>query len=108
MTTNAQSDDIRAIKSINASQLDSITWSADTPSDWNQFAQDFLPSASLYAAARSAQAQTVAAFAERMNKLSQSDLRSATVHVFGDVAIAFGVCKNIENGSKKIPDYLLE
>ena len=63
----------------------------------------------------------------------------ATVHVFGDVAIAFGVCKNIEygekegrgvgayllvreaegwriaaqawdteNGSKKIPDYLLE
>jgi len=44
-----------------------------------------------------------------MKAVSQGDLQSfeqtmlgAKVHVFGDVAIAFRVCRNLENGVKEV------
>ena len=44
-----------------------------------------------------------------MTQLTQADLQSfeqtmlgAKVHVFGSVAIAFGVCRNLENGAKEV------
>ena len=109
MSTNSQTDDIQAIKKILARQLENISWSPEKESDWEKVAQDFTPDASLYPAARPANAQTVSAFIDRMKALPQAGLRSfeqtmlgAEVHVFGNVAIAFGVCRNLENGSDEV------
>ena len=109
MSTNGQTDDVQAIKKILARQLENISLSAEKESDWEQVAHDFIPDASLYPAARPAKAQTVAAFVDRMKALPQAGLNSfeqtmlgAEVHVFGSVAIAFGFCQNIENGSDEV------
>ena len=55
------------------------------------------------------QSQTVAEFVERMQGVSLGDLKSfeqsmigAEVHVFGKIAIAFGVCRNLENGVSEV------
>jgi len=61
VTIDEQSDDVRDIEAMIARQLPSISWTPDKESDWDVFAQDFLPGASLYAAARPAQSQSVAA-----------------------------------------------
>jgi len=104
MTTEDQNEDVQAIKNILARQLEYISWSASKDSNWTEFSEDFLPDATLFGAARPARSQTVAAFVDRMKSLSQTGLKSfeqtmlgAEVHVFGSVAIAFGVCRNLEN-----------
>ena len=109
MSIKETTDDHRAIETLIAQQLQNISWSADETSDWAAVAADFLPGAPLYAAARPAKSQTVAEFAERMTALSQGALPSfeqtmigADVHVFGKVAIAFGACRNLENGSNEV------
>lgn len=109
MTATQSSDDVRAIKDILARQLRNISWSDDKESDWNQVAEDFLPGAPLYPAARPARTQTAGGFIDRMKTLSQSGLRSfeqtmlgAEVHVFGTVAVAMGVCRNLENGVDEV------
>ena len=117
MPTEDQNEDVQAIKNILARQLEYITWSASKDSNWAEFADDFLPDASLFGAARPVQSQTVAAFVDRMKSLSRSGLKSfeqtmlgAEIHVFGSVAIAFGVCRNLENGTEEtrgIEAYLL-
>jgi hypothetical protein len=104
MTTEDQNEDVQDIKNILARQLEYISWSASKDSNWTEFSEDFLPDATLFGAARPARSQTVAAFVDRMKSLSQTGLKSfeqtmlgAEVHVFGSVAIAFGVCRNLEN-----------
>jgi hypothetical protein len=104
MTTEDQNEDVQAIKNILARQLEYISWSASKDSNWTEFSEDFLPDATLFGTARPARSQTVAAFVDRMKSLSQTGLKSfeqtmlgAEVHVFGSVAIAFGVCRNLEN-----------
>ena len=109
MTATEPSDDVREIKGILARQLRNISWSDDKESDWDRVAEDFLPGAPLYPAARPARSQTVGDFVERMKTLSQSSLRSfeqtmlgAEIHVFGNVAVAMGVCRNVENGGDEV------
>ena len=109
MTPTEPSDDVREIKDILARQLRNISWSDDKESDWDRFAEDFLPGAPLYPAARPARSLTVGDFVDRMKTLSQSSLRSfeqtmlgAEVHVFGSVAVAMGVCRNLENGVDEV------
>jgi hypothetical protein len=67
-------DDIRAVKALIARQFASLTWSAGTSGDWDGFAADFFPGASLYPAARPATRQTVKAFIERMKALAGTKL----------------------------------
>ena len=65
MHTHEHRDDVRAIEALIARQFGSLTWAPGTPADWDAFAADFFPEASLYPAARPAKCQTVAAFVER-------------------------------------------
>jgi ketosteroid isomerase-like protein len=101
---NDQGDDIRAIEAIIARQFQSLNWTPAKPGDWDTFAGDFYPDASLFPAARPAKRQTVDAFVERIKGLSQTTLHSfnetmlgTKVHVFGNVAVALGVCEILEN-----------
>jgi hypothetical protein len=57
--TSDQPDDAAAIRALVAHQFASMSWRADTTGDWQAFAADFHPDATLWPAARPAQPQTV-------------------------------------------------
>ena len=104
---DAQSDDVRAIEAIIERQFGSLKWRPGTTGDWDRFAADFFPEASLYPAARPAKRQTVEAFIERMKSLEETKLRSfeeavlgTEIRVFGNVAVALAACEMIENGAE--------
>jgi hypothetical protein len=104
MSAHRSGDDIQAIEAVIARQFDSLNWGENDSADWTGFANDFFPGASLYAAARPATAQTVGGFIERMKRLSGTSLRAfrqrklgADIRAFGNVAVALGVCENLEN-----------
>jgi hypothetical protein len=87
-----------------ARQFGSLTWTTETPANWDTFAADFFPEATLYPAARPAQRQTVEAFVERMKGLAGTKLRSfhevvvgTEVRVFGNIAVALAACEMTEN-----------
>lgn len=89
-----------------ARQFTSLSWHPGRAADWDGFARDFLPAATLYAAARPAAPQSVSAFIDRMQKLSATSLPSlqetllgTEIHVFGNVAMAIAACAITENGS---------
>jgi hypothetical protein len=93
-----------AIKAIIARQFASLNWTRGTPADWNAFAADFLPSATLYPAARPVQSRTVDTFVARMKSLAETSLPTfrevvlgSEVHVFGNVAVAIAACEMTEN-----------
>src|SRR5262249_36622733 len=96
------------IKAIIARQFGSLSWSPGTTGNWEAFASDFLAGATLYPAARPPKAQSVDAFVERMQGLAKAGLstfREAVagdpiVHVFGNVAVAVGVCEINENNAR--------
>lgn len=78
---------------------------ARQPADWESFAGDFLPDATLYPSARPVKPQAVPAFVERLRGLSQGALQTfhetvlgTEVRVFGTVAVAIAACENVENG----------
>ena len=107
MHTDERSDDVRAIEALIARQFASLSWAPGTSADWDAFAADFFPEASLYPAARPAKRQTVEAFIERMKGLAGTKLRSlqeavlgTEIHVFGNVAVAVAACKMTENGAE--------
>src|SRR5687768_7309246 len=58
-------DDVQAIEAVIARQFASLSWMPGTSADWDGFAADFFPEASLYPAARPAKRQTVEGFIER-------------------------------------------
>jgi hypothetical protein len=100
-------DDVQAIEAVIARQFASLSWTPGTSADWDGFAADFLPEASLYPAARPAKRQTVEGFIERMKGLEGTQLRSfeeavlgTEIHVFGNVAVALAVCEMTENGTE--------
>ena len=106
MTTDEHRDDVQAIKAVIARQFASLSWTPGTSADWNGFAADFFPEASLYPAARPAMRQTVEAFIARMKGLEGTKMRSfeeavlgTEIHVFGNVAAALAVCEITENGA---------
>ena len=107
MHTDEHSDDVRAIEALIARQFASLSWAPGTSADWDGFAADFFPEASLYPAARPAKRQTVEAFIERMKGLAGTKLRSlqeavlgTEIHVFGNVAVAVAACEMTENGAE--------
>jgi ketosteroid isomerase-like protein len=106
MEADTHRDDVEAIEAVITRQFASLSWTPGTPADWDRFAADFLPEASLYPAARPAKRQTVEAFIERMKSLEGTKLRSfeeavvgTEIHVFGNVAVALAACEMTENGA---------
>lgn len=104
MASDSQPQDRAAIRKLIERQFRAVNWSTDHPADWKTFAGDFLPAATLFPAARPPEPQTVPDFVERMQALPEADLqtfdqsfRGAKIMVFGNVAVAFGVCENVEN-----------
>jgi hypothetical protein len=100
-------DDVQAIEAVIARQFASLSWTPGASADWDGFAADFFPEASLYPAARPAKRQTVEAFIERMKSLAETKLRSfeeavlgTEIRVFGNVAVALAACEMIENGAE--------
>src|SRR5829696_5684338 len=83
MEAEEHGDDVRAIERLIARQFGSLTWTPETSANWDAFAADFFPEASLYPAARPAQRQTVEAFVERMKGLAGTKLRSFHETVLG-------------------------
>ncbi len=100
-------DDHEAIKAIIDRQFGSLNWNATTPANWRTFVGDFLPSASLYAAARPVSPQKPEDFVERMKGLAASKLRTFKeaalgheIRVFGNIAVAVAICQITENEIK--------
>jgi len=107
MQTDDRSEDVRAIEALIARQFASLNWAPGTSADWDAFAADFFPEASLYPAARPARRQTVEGFVERMKGLAETKLRSfheavlgTEIRVFGNVAVAVAACEMTENGGQ--------
>lgn len=108
MGTKDTADDVGAIKALIDRQFGSLDWTPGTSADWRTFEADFFPGATLYPAARPARVQTIAAFIERMQKLSQTTLLSFNervlgthIRVFGNVAVAAAACEMVENGVQR-------
>jgi hypothetical protein len=95
---------VSAFEALIARQFGSLIWAPGRSADWDAFAADFFPEASLYPAARPATRQTVAAFIERMKGWAGTKLRSfrevvlgTEVRMFGYVAVALAACEMTEN-----------
>src|SRR5215210_2212474 len=107
MDADTHRDDVQAIEAVIARQFASLSWTPETSADWDGFAADFFPAASLYPAARPAIRQTVEAFIERMKSLEGTKLHSfeeavqgTEIHVFGNVAVALAACAITENSAE--------
>lgn len=101
------SEDERAIRELIARQFRSMSWSPGAPADWSGFAGDFLHRAALFPSARPLSPTDVAAFVERMRRLSETSLQSfdevvlgAEIQVFGNVAVAAVACEAVENADE--------
>lgn len=106
MTDTQHERDLKAIRDLIGRQFASVTWTEDQAADWSAFAADFLSDAPLFPAARPVSARSVPDFVARMKELPEGELtsfeqslRGVRVMLFGNVAVAFGVCENLENGS---------
>lgn len=100
--------EIHAIEELIARQFASLNWRPGQPADWDAFAADFFPEATLYPSARPARRQTVDEFVERMKGLVGTKLRSfhetalgTEIRIFGNVAVAVAACEVTENDSEK-------
>ena len=100
-------DDIRAIKDLIARQFAALNWGPGKSADWDGFAADFFPEASLYPAARPAKRQSVAGFVDRMRDLAGTELRTFServlgteIRVFGNIAVAVAACEMTENDAE--------
>jgi hypothetical protein len=54
MQTDEHLADVQTIEALIARQFASLSWTPETSADWDAFAADFCPEASLYPAARPA------------------------------------------------------
>ena len=63
--------DEAAIRTLIGSHFESLKWSPGTQTDWCTFATDFLPSATLYPAARPVEPKSLEQFIERMNGVTE-------------------------------------
>ena len=98
------SDDHGAIEALIHRQFASLSWAPGKLADWEGFAADSFPQASLYPSARPAKRQTVHAFVERIRRLAETTLVSfeetvlgTEIRVFSNVALAFAACEITEN-----------
>ncbi len=102
-----EDEDIRMIRAIAARQFRSMSWREGEKPDSAAFMADFVPNAPLYASARPVQPQSIQQFAERMERLAGTSLRSfeetvlgSMVRVYGNIAVAVVACEAIENGAE--------
>jgi hypothetical protein len=100
-------NDLQAIKALIGAHFDALHWNTGTGPDWETFAADFLPDASLYGAARPVRRQTLEGFITRMNGLIGETLQSfeektigMQVLVFGNVAVVLAASEMLENGTE--------
>lgn len=117
MAAIEENGDTRAIKTLIGAHFQGLRWTPGTSPDWEAFASDFLPDASLFAAARPARRQTLDAFIARMKGVAQGTLRSfeestlgMQVLVFGNVAVVLAASRMLENGTEvnhDVSGYLL-
>lgn len=117
MAAIEESVDTRAIRTLIGAHFQGLRWAPGTSPDWEAFASDFLPDASLFPAVRPARRQTLDAFIVRMNGVAQSTLRSfeestlgVQVLVFGNVAVVLAASRMLENGTEvnhDVSGYLL-
>lgn len=117
MAAIEENGDTRAIRTLIAAHFQGLRWAPGTSPDWEAFASDFLPDASLFPAARPARRQTLDAFIARMNGVAQGTLRSfeestlgMQVLVFGSVAVVLAASRMLENGTEvnhDVSGYLL-
>jgi hypothetical protein len=102
-----ETNDVSLIREIVRTQFGGLAWKRDEDPNWVAFAQDFLPDARLFPAARPVRPQTIDQFIERMKGLrTEGKLVSfeetplgCMVRVFGNVAVAFAACEMLENDS---------
>ena len=109
--------DEKEIRALIGAHFEGLNWTPNTQADWTKFGADFLPDASLFPAARPAQANTLNEFIERMNSVAQGSLRSfeectlgMQVLVFGNVAVVMAASELVENGAEvnhDVSGYLL-
>ncbi len=117
MDKSDKNGDEQAIRALISTHFQGLKWTPTTRADWATFASDFLSDASLYPAARPAQAKTVDAFIERMKGVAQGALRSfeertlgMQILLFGNVAVVLAASKMVENGTEvnhDVSGYLL-
>lgn len=107
MQDDTRNDDVRAIEALIARQFASLNWKPGTSADWNGFAADFVPGASLYPSARPAKRQTVDEFLARMQGLVGTTLNSfhetvlgTEIRIFGNIATAVAACEMTENDTE--------
>jgi hypothetical protein len=97
--------DTAAIRAVIAAQFTSLAWSPGKPADWDAFRATFFPDTTLIPAARPARRQSVAQFIARLQQLEadgtlthfRESLLGATIHVYGNVAVALAGCEMLEN-----------
>ena len=109
--------DEKKIRALIGAYFQGLKWTPNTRADWAKFGADFLPDASLFPAARPAQAKTLNEFIERMNGVALGSLRSfeertlgMQVLVFGNVGVVLAASEMVENGTEMNHDvsgYLL-
>ena len=117
MTDAQHEQDLEAIRHLIARQFANVTWTEEREADWSAFAADFLADAPLFPASRPVEARSVPNFLTRMKALPSEGLASfeqslggTKIMLFGNVAVAFGVCENLENRStaqREIEAFLL-
>jgi len=96
--------ELQAIGALIERQFASMSWQVDGRPDWVAFTNDFVPGAQLFPSARPLKVQSLSAFADRMDALVGTTLRSlhevvlgTKIEVFGNVAVAVVACENNEN-----------
>jgi Domain of unknown function (DUF4440) len=112
MQGGSRNEDEAAIRSIIAVQFQCMDWEPGRSADWSRFSSLFFPETTLIPAARPAKRQTIDAFIERMKGLeANGTLRSfrermlgATIHVYGNVAVAVAACEMTENDQETTRD----
>lgn len=101
---HSQDSDVTAIRELIRHEL-SLSWSREKDGNWDVFTNTFLPDGALFPAARPVKPQTLDQFLGRLKQL-RADGKLHTfevnplgcdVQVFGNVAIAFAVCRLLEN-----------
>ena len=107
MSDAGDTDDVQAIEALIGAHFDALRWSPETQADWETFAADFLPDASLFPSARRVRRKTLEAFIARMKAVAEGSLHSfeektlgMQVLVFGNVAVVLAASEMLENGTE--------
>jgi hypothetical protein len=97
-TATTTDDSDTAIRAVIDAQFASLAWSPGQPAGWDTFRATFFPDTTLIPAARPARRRSVAQFIARLQQLEadgalthfRESLLGATIHAYGNVAVAFG------------------